>query len=160
MGGVSLEYQARLSSGVNPETAPHTSRSFSETDAVSLSAASDLNIARVTRANLLVVGPEPLVRNLLSLVASGTRRDAMVDAKAGRLELPASGARPSTIVVLDVDALTTSEQRRLLEWLDEATSHIQVISTASLPLLSRVEARTFNETLYYRLNTIYIDLFE
>ena len=159
MGGVSLEYQARLSSGVNPETAPHTSRSFSETDAVSLSAASDLNIARINRANLLVVGPEPLVRNLLSLVASGTRRDTMVDAKAGRLELP-SGARPSTIVVLDVDALTTSEQRRLLEWLDEATTHIQVISTASMPLLSRVEARTFNETLYYRLNTIYIDLFE
>jgi DNA-binding NtrC family response regulator len=127
---------------------------------VSLSAASDLNIARVTRANLLVVGPEPLVRNLLSLVASGTRRDAMVHAKSGRLELPSSGARPSTVVVHDVDALTTSEQRRLLEWLDAATTHTQVISTASMPLLARVEARTFNETLYYRLNTIYIDLFE
>ena len=159
MGGVSLEYQSRLSSGVNPETAPHTSRPFSETD-VSLSAASDLNIARITRANLLVVGPEPLVRNLLSLVSSGTRRDAMVRGTTGRLELPASGARPSTIVVHDVDTLSTSEQRRLLEWLDAATTHIQVISTASMPLLSRVEARTFNETLYYRLNTIYIDLFE
>jgi Sigma-54 interaction domain len=156
---VSLD-PSRLCSGVNPETAPHTSRPFSETDAVSLSAASDLKIARRTRANLLVVGPEPLVRNLLSLVASGTRRDAMVHATAVRLELPASGARPWTIVVHDVDTLSPSEQRRLLEWLDAATTHIQVISTASMSLLSRVEARTFNETLYYRLNTIYIDLFE
>jgi len=160
MGGVSLEYPARLSSGVNPETAPHTSRPFSETDEVSLSAASDLNIARISRANLLVVGPALLVRNLLSLVARGTRRDAIVHATAGRLELPASGARPTTIVVHDVDTLITSEQQRLLEWLDAATTHVQVISTASMPLLSRVEARTFNETLYYRLNTIYIDLFE
>ena len=159
MGGVSLD-PSRLCSGVNPETAPHTSRPFSETDAVSLPAASDLNIARITRANLLVVGPEPLVRNLLNLVASGTRRDAMVHATTGRLELPASGVRPSTIVVHDVDTLTPSEQQRLLEWLDAATTHSQVISTASTPLLSRVEARTFNETLYYRLNTIYIDLFE
>jgi transcriptional regulator of acetoin/glycerol metabolism len=126
---------------------------------VSLSAASDLNVARTTRANVLVVGPEPLVKNVLKLVAPATRHDGIVQSREGRLCLP-SPLRPSTVVVHDVDALTTAEQRQLLEWLDAPITRTQVISTASRPLLPRVEAQTFNETLYYRLNTIYIDLFE
>ena len=153
-----MEYLPRLSSRVTPETTPY-SRPFSESDSVSLSAASDLNVARATRANVLVVGPEPLVKNVLKLVAPGTRRDGPVQSREGRLRLP-SPWRPSTVVVEDVDALTMAEQRELLEWLDAPTTGTQVISTASMPLLSRVEAQTFNETLYYRLNTIYIDLFE
>jgi len=56
--------------------------------------------------------------------------------------------------------LTMAEQRQLLEWLDAPATRMQVISTASMPMLPRVEARTFDETLYYRLNTIYIDLFD
>jgi len=159
MGGVSVQYPSRLGSGANPDTAPNASRPFSEADAVSIAAASDLNIARSTRANLLVVGPEQLVKTVLKLVAPAGKRDAVVQAGEGRLQLPAS-SRPSTLVIQDVDMLTTGEQRRLLEWLDGANTRTQVISTASTPLLSRVEAHTFNETLYYRLNTIYIDLFE
>ena len=154
-----MEYPSRLSSGVNPDTAPQASRPFSEPDAVSLAAASDLHIARSTRANLLVVGPEQLVQNVLKLVAPGAKRDTVVQAGDGRLQLP-TGSRPSTMVIHDVDMLTTSEQRRLLEWLDSANTRTQVISTASMPLLARIEAHTFNETLYYRLNTIYIDLFD
>ena len=58
-----MHYPSRLDSGSNPDTAPHASRPFSEPDAVSLAAASDLNVARSTRANLLVLGPEQLVKN-------------------------------------------------------------------------------------------------
>lgn len=154
-----MQYPSRLSSGPNPDTAPHASRPFSEPDAVSLEAASDLNIARYTRANLLVVGPQQLVRNVLKLVAPAGKRDTVVQAGEGRLQLPAS-SRPSTLVIQDVEMLTALEQRRLLEWLDGANTRTQVISTASTPLLARVEAHTFNETLYYRLNTTYIDLFD
>ena len=154
-----MQYPSRLDSGSNPDTAPHASRPFSEPDAVSLAAASDLNVARSTRANLLVLGPEQLVKNVLKLVAPTLKRDIVVQAGEGGLQLPAS-LRPSTLVIQDVDMLTTGEQRRLLEWLDGGSTRTQVISTASTPLLARVEANTFNETLYYRLNTIYIDLFE
>jgi len=154
-----LEYLPRLCSGVNSETKPSTSRPYSESDSVSLSAASDLNVARATRANVLVVGPEPLVKNVLKLVAPAPRRDGLVQSREGRLHLP-SPLCPPTVVVQDVDALTMAEQRQLLEWLDVPTTRTQVISTASMPLLPRIEALTFNETLYYRLNTIYIDLFE
>jgi hypothetical protein len=160
MGGVSVQYQSRLGSGANPDTAaPHASRPFSEADEVSRAAASDLKIARCTRANLLVVGPQLLVKNVLNLMAPGGNRDAVMQGGEGRLQLPAS-PRPLTMVIQDVDMLTTGEQCRLLEWLDGANIRTQVISTASTPLLARVEARTFNETLYYRLNTTYIDLFE
>jgi hypothetical protein len=154
-----LEYLPRLCSGVNPETKPYTSQPYSESDSVSLSAASDLNVARATRANVLVVGPEPLVKNVLKLVAPAARHDGLVQSGGGRLHLP-SPLGQSTVVVQDVDALTIAEQRQLLEWLDAPTTRTQVISTASMPMLPRIEDRTFNETLYYRLNTIYIDLFE
>jgi sigma-54-interacting transcriptional regulator len=160
MGGVSVEYPSRLCSGVNPDTAPHSSRPFSETDAVPLSAASDLKVARITRTNLLLVGPERLVSSALNLVASGARREAAIQCQGGQLQLPSSPSQPSTIVVRDVDALTSVEQRRLLEWLDAANSRTQVISAASVPLLPLVEASRFDENLYYRLNTIYIDLAE
>ena len=155
-----MEYLPRLSSRVHPETKPYTSQPYSESDAVSLSAASDLNVARSSRANVLVVGPELLVKNVLKLVAPAPRRDGVVQSRGGRLRLPPSPLVPSTVVVKDVDALTAAEQRQLLEWLDASNTRSQVISTASMPLLTRVEASTFNETLYYRLNTIYIDLFE
>ena len=154
-----MQYPSRLDAGSNPDAAPHASRPFSEPDAVLLAAASDLNVARSTRANLLVLGPGHLVKNVLKLVAPAGKRDTVVQAGEGQLQLP-TASQPSTLVIEDVDMLTIGEQRRLLEWLDGANTRTQVISTASRPLLARVEANMFNETLYYRLNTIYIDLFE
>jgi DNA-binding NtrC family response regulator len=57
-----------------------------------------------------------------------------------------------------VDTLDKVEQLRFLEWLDSASKRLQVVSTATAPLLRLVEGRKFNPTLYYRLNTVYIDL--
>jgi hypothetical protein len=125
-----------------------------------LSAAKDLKMAQTTRTNVLVVGPNPLVRNVLSLVAPDARRDTAVPCQGGRLQLPQVSSRPTVLVVYDVDALSAAEQRRLLDWMEAASTRTQVLSTASIPLLPLVEAQAFNDTLYYRLNTIYIDLSE
>jgi hypothetical protein len=119
-----------------------------------------MKIAYVSRTNVLIVGPETHVNNALSLTAPDLSRDDVVQSRGGRLQLPAPATRPPTVVVRDVDTLTTAEQRRLLEWLDAASTRTQVISTASVPLLPLVETSDFNDTLYYRLNTIYIDLSE
>ena len=119
-----------------------------------------MKIAYVSRTNVLIVGPEPHVNNALSLTAPDLTRDAVIQSRGGRLQLPAPSTGPATVVVRDVDSLTPVEQRRLLEWLDAGSTRTQVISTASVPLLPLVEARGFNDTLYYRLNTIYIDLSE
>jgi transcriptional regulator of acetoin/glycerol metabolism len=48
----------------------------------------------------------------------------------------------------------------LFEWLDSTSSGTQVVSTASAPLLPLVEAGAFDDALYYRLNTVYVDLSE
>jgi hypothetical protein len=160
MGGVSVEYQARLCSS-NSNTAPYSSRPFSSADSMApLSAAKDLKMAQTTRTNVLVVGPNPLVKNVLSLVSPDARRDTAVQCQDGRLQLPQVSSRPRVLVVHDVDALTLADQRKLLDWLEAASTRTQVLSTASVPLLPLVEAQAFNDTLYYRLNTIYIDLSE
>ncbi len=117
-------------------------------------------MARATNTNVLVVGPDPLVKNVLNLVVPDARRDKAVHCQGGRLQLPQVSPQPAMVVVRDVDSLTPAEQRKLLDWLEAASTRTQVVSTASVPLLPLVQAHAFNDTLYYRLNTIYIDLFE
>jgi hypothetical protein len=117
-----------------------------------------MKLARTTRTNVLIVGPESLVRSALGLATSELKADATVQCGHDRLQLPAPASPASTVVVRDVDILTPGEQRRLLEWLGSSNTRTQVVSTASVPLLPLVEASSFDDTLYYRLNTIYIDL--
>jgi hypothetical protein len=154
-----VEHQARLCSS-NSNAAPYASRPFGGADSSApLSATKDLKLARAAHTNVLMVGPEPLVKNVLSLAVDG-RRDTAVQCQAGRLQLPQASPRPAMVVVRDVDALTPAEQRKLLDWLEAASTRTQVVSTASVPLLPLVQAHAFNDTLYYRLNTIYIELSE
>jgi hypothetical protein len=158
MGGVSLQSQARLCSGANPQSAPYSSRSRRSADPSALpSAVSDINIARTTGTNVLVVGPDRLLGNVLSMVAPDANHEA-IECQGGKLQLPPTASRPPTVIVHDVDVLAPADQCRLLDWLDIANGRTKVVSTSSVSLLPLVESRTFNDTLYYRLNTIYIDL--
>ena len=97
---------------------------------------------------------------LVSLLVPDANPSVMIRRQDGGLLLPPATARPSTVVVRDVDALTADEQRALLAWLDSGESRTQVVSTASAPVLPLVEAGAFNDALYYRLNTVYINLSE
>jgi hypothetical protein len=155
-----VQYPSRLCANGNPEGAPSTSPSLRADSGALLSTVSDMKIAYVSRANVLIVGPEAQVNNALSLAVPDLTRDAVFQIRAGRLQLPAASTRSPTVVVRDLDTLTPVDQRRLLEWLDAGSTRTRVISTAAAPLLPLVEARCFNDTLYYRLNTVYIDLSE
>jgi hypothetical protein len=158
MGGVSVEYPSLLCSRI-PGTARYASRPLRRDDSAAWpSATSDLALARSTRANLLVVGSDRVVANLVSLAAPDVRPEFVILCRDGQLRLPPASSRPATVVVRDVDALTTEEQGKLLEWLEATGSRTQVVSTTSVALLPLVHARAFNDALYYRLNTIYIDL--
>jgi sigma-54-interacting transcriptional regulator len=64
------------------------------------------------------------------------------------------------MILQDVDALTHADQRRLLDWLDQAAGRTQVVSTTPAPLLPRVQAGAFIDRLYYRLNTVCMDVTE
>jgi transcriptional regulator of acetoin/glycerol metabolism len=54
--------------------------------------------------------------------------------------------------------MSEEDQRRLVEWLETRPRRVQIVSTSSAPLQSKVESGAFNDTLYFRLNTVRIDL--
>lgn len=63
-----------------------------------------------------------------------------------------------TLIIREVGNMPGAEQVRLLEWLDRAVGRTQVVSISSGPLITLVEEGRFINALYYRLNTICIDL--
>ena len=121
--------------------------------------------ARIPRVNLLVIGPEDAVDEVLSVVTrdlkpaaapgDGTLVGHWRPGKPFLLPLP---SRTGTLILRDVDTLVDEDQRKLVAWLEEAAGCVQVVSTASTSLMPLVEAGVFMQTLYYRLNTIYMDL--
>jgi hypothetical protein len=59
------------------------------------------------------------------------------------------------VILWNVAALTREDQRCLYEWLEVAAGRARVISTSREDLFPLVEAGTFLEMLYYRLNVLY-----
>ena len=119
----------------------------------------DVYRARISKTNVLLVGPEHLVVNLLGLLAPDLEPQAMIRRENGRLLLHTDSPRVRAAVIRDLDTLTREEQRRLLDWLEAAPTRTQVISTTSAPLLPLVKTGAFSDKLYYRLNTMYVDLY-
>jgi hypothetical protein len=155
-----LEFPSRLLSNATPEAAAPTSRRPPLGDTEDLAIQNEVDFARVAKANVLVVGPDRLVADLLSLLVPDADPEITIRCASNRMRLPPIASRIGTVVFRDVDALTSDQQRRLSEWLNATTTRRQVISTAATPLLPLVETGQFSDALYYRLNTVYIDLFE
>jgi DNA-binding NtrC family response regulator len=63
-----------------------------------------------------------------------------------------------TLVLHSVGTLDRDDQRRLIEWLDRPWPRPQVVSTSPAPLLAEVERGVFFDSLYYRLNTVCLQL--
>ena len=112
--------------------------------------AGDRWLLGASHANLLVSGPRDATRafaaailpHLNAPVYEGSPGDALPTAPAG-----------GTMILQDVDAFDPVQQQRLLRWLDEPrSSRTQVISLTATRLYNLVQAGTFSEPLYYRLN--------
>ena len=118
----------------------------------------DLDIVADTKANLLVIGPECPVMNVIRRVIADVPASIVIPCQAGRLPLSRSSLPPGTLVFRDVDSLDADGQALLFDWLESAGAERQIVSTAAAPLLPLVDAGAFDSRLYYRLNTIYIRL--
>jgi hypothetical protein len=59
-----------------------------------------------------------------------------------------------TLVIRDVDSLDASQQERVARFISRAAGRVQVVSIAGTPLFPLVTRGTFQEHLYYRLNTV------
>lgn len=118
----------------------------------------DWDLARLTKANLLLVGAEQTVSNLVFAIWSILDGPILVRRRNERLVLPSAMDHIGTLVLHGIDTLSLGEQADLYDWLTGRNGRTRVVSTAPAPLLPLVRAQLFNSELYYRLNTIWIDL--
>jgi Sigma-54 interaction domain len=116
----------------------------------------DWQIARTARVNLLVIERDATVAHLLEQLLPDLNEPIARWHPGQRLVLPPIHLA-GTIVLHDVGALGAEEQRLLLAWLEASEGRTQVVSTTQEPLLPRVNAGTFLDTLYYRLNTVCVN---
>src|SRR5262249_8832736 len=116
----------------------------------------DWRLARLSRLNLLLIHGARPIENLLGLIAQDMPKPIAVWKPGERLVLPTLGYS-GTMILRDVGDLTREEQQRLLKWLERASGHTQVVSTTQSALLPIVQAGRFDDTLYYRINTVCVD---
>lgn len=119
---------------------------------------SDLDFARAYGANVLLVGAEPTLTELVCSLWSTFDEPIMIRRSGDPLQLPAPSEAVGTLIVHGVETLTDDEQRELTDWLVVRNGRTQIVSTASASLMPMVEAGAFNDSLYYRLNVVCIDV--
>jgi hypothetical protein len=117
----------------------------------------DWHLARDARLNLLLIHHDGVNRNLLELLLQDLHEPIARWRPGEQLVLPPV-TRDGTMVLHDVGALEQDDQYRLLDWLERAVGRTQVVSTTPSALLPRVKAGAFSDTLYYRLNTVCLDM--
>jgi transcriptional regulator of acetoin/glycerol metabolism len=117
----------------------------------------DCRLARAAGVNLLVVIPEGTNATLTDLLVSELVQPLVTWRPGERLVLP-QAAQTGTLILRDVGALSLTDQRRLIDWLERAAGQTQVVSTTATPLMPLVQAGVFLARLYYRLNTVCVDV--
>jgi transcriptional regulator of acetoin/glycerol metabolism len=117
----------------------------------------DWQLARSGRLNLLLIDSEGAAEDVLDSLLLDVDEPVATWRPGERLVLPPEPGE-ETIVLHDVGALTPDDQIRLLDWLETAAGRTQIVSTTTAPLLPRVHAGAFIDTLYYRLNTVCVDV--
>jgi hypothetical protein len=117
----------------------------------------DCRLARAARVNLLVIHGEAVIQDLLEWLMLDLQKPIATRCTGERLVLPPV-ASARTLILQDVGALTRADQHRLLDWLDRAAGRTQVVSATPASLWPRVQAGAFIDRLYYRLNTVCMDV--
>jgi len=124
-------------------------------------------LARAARLNVLVLGMprvtpllsdvEGAIENVLERLLPDLHEPIVSWCPGNRLVLPPV-AHAKTLILHEVGSLVFEDQGRLLDWLERADGRTQVVSTCGTSLLPLVHTGMFNTTLYYRLNTVCVDL--
>jgi hypothetical protein len=109
------------------------------------------------RVNLHLIGMDRVIRNVLQALVQDIDRPLASWVPGQKLVLPPA-TRGGTLILYEVGALAADHQLRLLDWLDQAFGRTQVVSTTTAPLLGRIQNGTFIDILYYRLNTVCVDV--
>jgi Sigma-54 interaction domain len=134
----------------------HVERRFDRDDTADTTPATDFRRLVSVGSNMLVRGEKSAtVATVVALSADLSLPVVTWNAGSDR-GLPA--LHDGTVVLLEVDRLDLSAQRELLAWLDDRLGRVRVISTSHRDVFDLVTAGEFLDPLYYRLNTIVVDV--
>lgn len=114
----------------------------------------DWSIAVERGANILLQGDESWTSRVIQ--DSRLRYPLQIVTPGPPFTLPAGGTR--TLVLDHVEGLDVEEQTRLLRWMEDAGKQTHIVSISSVPLHALVQFDEFLEALYYRLNTVLIEV--
>jgi hypothetical protein len=105
--------------------------------------------------NLLLIGPGALAEEfLVPLMPCLASPILYLDATHPSLPTTPVG----TLIVRDVAQLAPPHQRQFLEWLNARSGNTRVITVSPRSLFRSVQRSAFLEELYYRLNTVLVEL--
>ncbi len=130
--------------------------SASELQGTSIPSIAEWRSICASRHNVLLEGPPACTEAVLHLLKP--HLDKPVTLKRSGAPLDLHTARGGALVMHDIGAFSGVEQDRILGWLDDPHSRTQVVCTTTEPLFSLVTRGLFDETLYYRLNVILLQL--
>ena len=116
-----------------------------------------LLLKKSPRFNLLLIGRGRRASKILDTILLNHSDPRTAWFPGRHLVLPPV-AQTDTLILTEVGALELDEQLRLYEWMDRVQGRTQIVSTSEAHLLPRVDAGAFLEALYYRLNTVCIDV--
>ena len=111
---------------------------------------------RTIRPNILVIGRADFLESTVSaLVAELPGSVTYLRPNAP----PPANADAQVLVVPDLAALSTDRQHEWLTWLGNLDARRpQIVATSDVPIYPLVRRDEFSGVLYYRLNTILLDL--
>jgi transcriptional regulator of aromatic amino acid metabolism len=108
--------------------------------------------------NLLIMGADEAVARFVTSLWPHFLAPRVVRRRGEQIRLLPTSRPAGTIVVYDVDTLARQEQDALHRWMNEGNDRTRVVSTTTQSLLPVLETGAFNDDLYYRLNTLTLDL--
>jgi hypothetical protein len=110
-------------------------------------------VVRTARANVLFMGQGVAAKKVVEALRSQLSGPIQVWRPGAHLVLPPV-EQARTLILQELSAMPHDDQRHLYDWLQVSSGHTRVISTARQPVLPLLEAGTFSDTLYYRLNVL------
>jgi hypothetical protein len=116
----------------------------------------DCCLAQAARVNLHLVHVDTDLQGFVESLLLDRREPMPIWRPGDRLVLPQVPRH--MMIFQDIGALPLEDQHRLLSWLEGPGRRTQIVSTTPVSLLPRVDDGTFLDTLYYRLNVVYVDL--
>ena len=146
-------FRCRCSSNLAPEMAMNEPRSVVALRMVGGVTEEEWRVARGSTASLLLAGPDAVVDGILDALRPHLREPIEVWNSGSDLVLSPDGGT-GTLILRNVAAMPRDDQHRLCDWLAVAAGRTRVVSTTWHPLFPLLEAGTFVEALYYRLNVL------